>query len=443
MPSGSITIVSWPACTSKGTRFRNPYAEPNSPGISTTGSPSPAITTCSDSAGLSGTLKLRDVSATSASSSSGATALSSGSGALNLSLFSCGPATPPLLPDLDAARAAVQSQAVSPPSFQEPQHHNRMEDAPMIGNVSAARRRRVCRVARSLTLVLWALLGTAARGGAQVAGPTGSVAGRVTDERRAAVARAQITLGQGGKGAVSGADGSYLIDAVSAGAPTVRVRLIGYRSQTASVTVSGGQRATHDFTLATDPLNLEAVVVTGTETPRTKLETSNATTVLSGADLTRAAPRSATEVLRYVPGFTRVESSGGEVNENMRMRGILGSENIMFLETGMPGFPRMHTFFMNADNLFRVDQNIERIEVVRGAGSALFGSNTPGAIINLINHAGGPEVDGSMMAYGGTGGLGGYDFNVNGPIGADWRFNAGGFYRYNRGARYPGRESGG
>src|SRR5437879_593179 len=133
-----------------------------------------------------------------------------------------------------------------------------MEDAPMIGNVSAARRRRVCRVARSLTLVVWALLGTAARGGAQVAGPTGSVAGRVTDERRAAVAGAQITLDQGGKGAVSSADGSYLIEAVSSGAHTVRVRLIGYRSQTASVTVSAGQRATHDFTLATDPLNLEA-----------------------------------------------------------------------------------------------------------------------------------------------------------------------------------------
>src|SRR5438309_979727 len=313
-----------------------------------------------------------------------------------------------------------------------------MEDAPMIGNVSAARGRRVCRVARSLTLVVWALLGTATRGGAQVAGPTGSVAGRVTDERRAAVAGAQITLDQGGKGAVSSADGSYLIEAVSSGAHTVRVRLIGYRSQTASVTVSAGQRATHDFTLATDPLNLEAVVVTGTETPRTKLETSNATTVLSGADLTRAAPRSATEVLRYVPGFTRVESSGGEVNENIEMRGILGIEYIMFLEDGLPVFPTMHTFFMNADNLYRVDANVERMEVVRGAGSALFGSNTPGAIINLINKTGGPEVQGSLMAYGGTGALARTGFNVNGPIGQDWRFNVGGFYRYNRGVRDPG-----
>jgi len=198
------------------------------------------------------------------------------------------------------------------------------------------------------------------------------------------------------------------------------VRLIGYRGQTASVTVSGSQRATHNFTLAADPLNLEAVVVTGTETPRTKLETSNATTVLSAADLVQAAPRSTTEMLRYIPGFTRVESSGGEVNENIGMRGILGVEYVMFLEDGLPVFPTMHTFFMNADNLFRMDQNVERVEVVRGAGSALFGSNTPGAIVNLINYTGGPEVRGNLMASGGTGALARTDFNVNGPIGPDW-----------------------
>src|SRR5439155_1323322 len=155
---------------------------------------------------------------------------------------------------------------------------------------------------------------------------------------------------------------------------------------------------------------------TGTKTPRTKLETSNATTVLSAADLVQAAPRSTTEMLRYIPGFTRVESSGGEVNENIGMRGILGVEYVMFLEDGLPVFPTMHTYFMNADNLFRIDDNVERVEVVRGAGSALFGSNTPGAIVNLINHTGGPEVRGTMTAYGGTGSLARYNFNVNGPI---------------------------
>src|SRR3989442_14445987 len=313
-----------------------------------------------------------------------------------------------------------------------------MEDAPMMGNVSTARRRRVSRVAQSLTLVLWAVLGTVGRGGAQVAGPTGSVAGRVTDERGTPVVGADVAIVGGAQSARTGTNWSDVSENVRPGARTVRAGLIGYRGQTASVTVAAGQRATHDFSLAADPLNLEAVVVTGTETPRTKLETSNATTLLSAADITRAAPRSTTEALRYVPGFTRGESSGGEVNENYTMRGILGIEYVMFMEDGLPVFPTMHTFFMNADNLFRLDENIERMEVVRGAGSALFGSNTPGAIINLINKTGGPDVRGSLVAQGGMGGLARSDFNVNGPIGDDWRFNSGALYRHNRALGDPG-----
>ena len=143
-------------------------------------------------------------------------------------------------------------------------------------------------------------------------------------------------------------------------------------------------------------------------------------------------------MLRYVPGFTRVESSGGEVNQNIPMRGILGVEYVMFMEDGMPVFPTMHTFFMNADNLFRFDTNIERMEVVRGGASALFGSNTPGAIINFINKTGGDQFGGTTRLTGGTQEYARYDLNANGPMGEDWRFNVGGFYRYDHGVRDPG-----
>jgi outer membrane receptor protein involved in Fe transport len=98
----------------------------------------------------------------------------------------------------------------------------------------------------------------------------------------------------------------------------------------------------------------------------------------------------------------------------------------------------MHTSFMNADNLFRFDPNIERMEVVRGGSSPLFGSNTPGAIVNFINKTGGDVFAGTMRATGATQGLARYDLNMNGPFGDDWRFNVGGFYRYDHGVRDPG-----
>jgi iron complex outermembrane recepter protein len=143
-------------------------------------------------------------------------------------------------------------------------------------------------------------------------------------------------------------------------------------------------------------------------------------------------------MLRYVPGFTRVESSGGEVNQNTTIRGILGVEYVSFLEDGLPVFPTMHAFFMNADNLFRFDTNIERMEVLRGGSSPLFGSNTPGAIVNFINKSGGDVFAGIMRATVATQGLARYDLNMNGPFDADWGFNVGGFYRYDHGVRDPG-----
>ncbi len=273
---------------------------------------------------------------------------------------------------------------------------------------------------------------------AQEAAQTGSVNGRVVDAEGATIAGAQVFLVSPPIGTQTRADGGYVLSRVPVGPQILRARMLGFQPDSASVTIAAGQQATQDFTLRRDPLQLQTMVVTGTQTPRLNLDASVAVTTLTATEIQASSPRSATEMLRYVPGFTRIESSGGEVNQNISIRGILGVEYVAFLEDGLPVFPTMHTFFMNADNLFRFDANIERLEVVRGGSSPLFGSNTPGAIVNFINKSGGPEFGGTMRATGATEGLARYDLNMNGPFGNDWRFNVGGFYRYDHGVRDPG-----
>jgi iron complex outermembrane receptor protein len=270
--------------------------------------------------------------------------------------------------------------------------------------------------------------------------PTGTavVAGRVEDQQGTALVGAQVFIEGTALSTQTRGNGEYVLARVPQGTHSVHARLLGYRPEAASVTVRANQRITQNFTLRQDPLQLQTMVVTGTQSPRMNLDASVAVTTLTATEIQAAAPRSTTEMLRYVPGFTRVESSGGEVNQNITMRGILGVEYVAFLEDGLPVFPTMHTFFMNADNLFRFDTNIERMEVVRGGSSPLFGSNTPGAIVNFINKSGGPEFAGTMRATGATQGLARYDLNLSGPFGNDWRFSAGGFYRYDHGVRDPG-----
>jgi iron complex outermembrane receptor protein len=281
-------------------------------------------------------------------------------------------------------------------------------------------------------------LGPVPDAAAQETAQTGTVSGRVVDEQGAGISGAQVFIISPARSTQTGGNGGYSLARIPAGTHTLRARMLGFRPDSTSMTVAAGETATADFTLARDPLQLQTLVVTGTQVPRLNLEASVAVTTLTPQEIQRSAPRSSTEMLRYVPGFTRVESSGGEVNQNITMRGILGVEYVMFMEDGMPVFPTMHTFFMNADNLFRFDQNIERLEVVRGGASALFGSNTPGAIVNFINKTGGDQFGGVMGATGGTYGLARYDLNAGGPVGEDWKFNVGGFYRYDHGVRDPG-----
>src|SRR5919112_4609941 len=93
---------------------------------------------------------------------------------------------------------------------------------------------------------------------------TGSVAGRVTNQQGAPLTGVQVFIDGTALGAVTRDSGQYVISRVPAGSRTLRVRLVGYRPQTISIDVAADQRTTQDFTLVQDPLNLEAVGVTGT-----------------------------------------------------------------------------------------------------------------------------------------------------------------------------------
>lgn len=282
--------------------------------------------------------------------------------------------------------------------------------------------------------LVFLLLFTAAFASAQ----TGTVTGKVVDDDGVPLQGATVEVVGTTLKATVDAEGNYTIADVPTGDHTIRASTYSYRTVDQTVSVTAGATATQDFQLQVDLLALEEIVVTGTTTPERKIESSNSISTLDTQEIENAAPRSTTEYLRRVPGFTRVESSGGEVNQNISVRGFLGVETVNLQEDGMPVYPTMHVFFMNADNLVRPDENISEIEIVRGSDSPIFGSSASAAIVNFINKTGGDELHGTVKGIGGQSGLGRFDFNMNGPLSDEWRFNIGGFYRYDHGSRDPG-----
>jgi catecholate siderophore receptor len=184
----------------------------------------------------------------------------------------------------------------------------------------------------------------------------------------------------------------------------------------------------------------EEIVVTsraGTETRR-KVEASYGITTLSEEQLRMRGPTSVADALKSVPGFW-VEASGGEASANIRARGIPleGYSTVALYENGLPVQHDSGMSYLNADQSFRIDETIERLEVVRGGPSSIFAAYAPGGTINFIPRRAGDHVEGVAKLTLGDYGLHRVDAWLGGPVG-DWRVSAGGFFREDNGVRPPG-----
>ena len=182
------------------------------------------------------------------------------------------------------------------------------------------------------------------------------------------------------------------------------------------------------------------IVVTGRAGTgdRTKAQMSYSITRIGEEALRLQAPTSVTEALKSVPGFW-VEASGGEASGNVRARGVPvdGYGSIQLLEDGIPVQHDPALGYLNGDQVFRLDETIERIEVVRGGPASLFYSNAPAGAVNFIPRQVGDHAEGLVKQTFGADSQYRTDFWVGEPVG-DWKLALGGFYRSEGGVRDPG-----
>lgn len=185
----------------------------------------------------------------------------------------------------------------------------------------------------------------------------------------------------------------------------------------------------------------EEIVVTGVAKGQNRLDSSISISSLSADAIAVASPRSAAELFRSIPGI-RSESSGGEGNANIQMRGIPistgGAKFLQIHEDGLPILEFGDIAFGNADIFLRVDSTVARVEAIRGGSASTFASNSPGGIINLISKTG-SQQGGSIQ---GTLGVDYRDYRLDAEYGGQLSetldFHVGGFYRVGEGPRRAG-----
>ncbi|MFM9976971.1 MAG: TonB-dependent receptor domain-containing protein [Sphingomonadaceae bacterium] len=207
--------------------------------------------------------------------------------------------------------------------------------------------------------------------------------------------------------------------------------------------IFAGTAARAQTAAATDGAAEDApeIIVTGVARGQNRLDSSISVSALNADALVAATPRSAAELFRSLPGI-RSESSGGEGNANIQVRGIPistgGAKFLQLHEDGLPVLEFGDIAFGNADIFIRADSSIARVEAIRGGSASTFASNSPGGIINFISKTGetaGGAVQGSVGLDYGEYRL---DADYGGELSESLSFHIGGFYRVGEGPRRAG-----
>jgi len=181
-------------------------------------------------------------------------------------------------------------------------------------------------------------------------------------------------------GTTADGTGHFKLANLPVGKCVIVARSIGYKSQEKEVFMERRKAVELFFELEDDVFNLEQVVVTGTRTKHYIKDVPIRTEVITLKELENKNAGNLFQALTSLPGI-RVESQCQYCNFTMvRMQG-LGAEHTQVLINGQPLYSGLAGVY-GLQQLSTID--VERIEVVKGAGSALYGSSAVAGAINII-----------------------------------------------------------
>lgn len=217
------------------------------------------------------------------------------------------------------------------------------------------------------------------------------------------------------RGTSSDDAGRWSLPALPHGTWTVTVRRMGLATVTRTVTLAG-DAATLDLTLAEQATVVAPVVVSATRETQRRAEASAAIDVLDGAEVRLARAAHPAQVLKRVPGVY-VSQLSGEGSSVAIRQPITTRPMYLYLEDGIP---TRATGFFNHNALYEVNlPQAGGIEVLKGPGTALYGSDAIGGVVNVLTRPAPVGVGGEVSTEGGSFGYGRLLASVGGTRGSD------------------------
>ncbi|HHS51076.1 MAG TPA: TonB-dependent receptor [candidate division Zixibacteria bacterium] len=203
------------------------------------------------------------------------------------------------------------------------------------------------------------------------------VSGKITDEKGKGLPGANIVVVGTGKGASTNLSGEFTISDLPSGTYQFTVSMIGYETTSQDVTLVADQAIT--FSLLPKAYQSQPVVVTASRTRQRLQDSSVSTSVVEAEQIAERNFLSADEAMRFVGGVSMNDSQISIRNSTGFAYGT--GSRVLVMVDGVP-ISSGDTGEIKWDAL-PIGQ-IEQLEVVKSAGSALYGSEAMGGVVNII-----------------------------------------------------------
>jgi outer membrane receptor for ferrienterochelin and colicins len=191
---------------------------------------------------------------------------------------------------------------------------------------------------------------------------------------------ANVAIKGSGIGSAADENGLFIIKDIAPGTYTLTATAVGFKPQEKEVKLNAAQRVNVRFNLEEDHINLSHVVISGTRYEMDRDESPVMVNVIDDHIFKATQSVSLSEGLGFQPGL-RIENNCQNCGfMQVRMNGLEGHYSQILVNS--------RPIFSALQGVYGIDQipagMIERVEVVRGGGSALFGGNAIAGTINII-----------------------------------------------------------
>lgn len=249
-----------------------------------------------------------------------------------------------------------------------------------------------------------------------------SITGQVRDGKSGEpLANVNVFIENDGLGTTTDANGHFSISGLSTGEHVVEFSHIGFSTHYEMVKIPFS--GTLQVKLMRALIQMDAMVVTGTRTERYLKDTPVTTQVIKGEKLTDSGAADLSQLIQESTGVNVVENQWGT---GVELNGF-DSDHILILVDGMKVVGRVNGQLDIAQ--IPLDQ-IDRIEIVKGATSALYGSEAMGGVINILTKN--PQTPLSLNSENTVGAFGRQDHTLSlSKVQGDWNWAlSGGMRQY-------------